>query len=453
MAINLRSTSTLAYGARINSTVTAPAGAQTGDVIVVSLLVGDGSNVPATAPAGWTLAASCSYSAPDPWTVNQYVYVKPYDGATSWTFTHASANGAQAFAECWQGVDTTNPLDVPATKASTGANTGATSATAPSLTTVTDGCQLVVARGSWDGNAITPPSGWTERSDTPVLWVGDKTQATAGATGSVVVPGGSTSAQRWGIIMLALRPSGAAAAPNHGAATGSLTFSGSANGHATAMIPNVGYATGSLVFSGSATGHSDAVAGHHGSTSGTVDWAGHANGSIKPSGRASAALSWSSSAIGRAPVVGASEGHSAGSLLWTGSAHGSTARFGSTHGSFTWAGAATGHAPGIDEAHGLAAGSIHWDGTAHGSATHKGSANSALSWTGTAAGTTQHRGTASGSLTWSGYAHGLMGALEAGTPIPSPVLTLIHPRSALSLKEVNAALSVTHPRSDLEVNA
>ena len=219
MTIEPRSFSATVYGTRDTTVVPAPAGATTGDVIIAIVAVGGPAASTVVAPPGWTLVKDAVYANSDPWSVDLAVYVKPYDGAASWSWTHES-NDSQAFATAWTGVDTATPIDVAASSAVWEAIS--TNATAPSITTVTDGCRLVVARGSWDGNPITPPTGWTERHDQPVIWVGDQAQATAGATGSVVVPAGNGGGTgRWGIILLALRPGDTS--PSSGSVTAATT--------------------------------------------------------------------------------------------------------------------------------------------------------------------------------------------------------------------------------------
>lgn len=208
MPIVHRSDSTVASASRTNTTVTAPAGAAPGDVIVVALSVGGNPGVTPTAPSGWTQIGAVTYSQDDPWTVHHSLWLKVFDEAASWTWTHA-ARVSQAYTVAWSGVDVTTPLDVAATTA-VGLQGGASpqTSTAPSLTTVTDGARLILARGSWNGNAATPPSGWTERLDAPVVWVGDRDFPTAGSVGSVSIASGNTEGflQAWGIIMAALRP-------------------------------------------------------------------------------------------------------------------------------------------------------------------------------------------------------------------------------------------------------
>lgn len=228
MAITLRSSSSVPYATHTNTVVTAPAGATTGDVIIVAHLAGASSAAPTvTAPTGWTQLGSVTYSGQG-FFILLTMWAHPYDGAASWTWTHASAS-SQAVALAYQGVNTTTIADAAATSAfSDSVNT----ATAPSLTTVTAGAHLIIVRGSWDGNPITPPTGWTEQYDAPILWVGDKDQPAAGATGTIAVDTGDGATEPiWGILMAALRP--AAAAPSSADAFSQFTIAPTLTAKAT----------------------------------------------------------------------------------------------------------------------------------------------------------------------------------------------------------------------------
>jgi len=207
VAIAKGATSTVTSASRTNTTVNAPSGWTTGDVLVVALLVGGSSSTTITGPAGWTKMGSTSYTATDPWWVDVSLWLLPYDGGSSWTWTHASRT-SQAFAIRFTGVDTTTPQDVTATTGTSGSGNVPGGAVAPGYTIATAGAQGIIARGSWDGNAISPPAGWTEDHDTPVLWVGDRNWASAGATGNVTVADGNSGLSKWGIVMGALRPAG-----------------------------------------------------------------------------------------------------------------------------------------------------------------------------------------------------------------------------------------------------
>lgn len=204
MAIAFRSATTVTSATRTNTTVTAPAGAVNGtDVIAVGINTGNASSVVVTPPGGWTQVSTVQYSAADPWFVNVYLFLRVHDGAGSWVFTHASA-ASDASAVAWQGVDLTTPSDTtPATN--TGVSSGNT-ASFSSINIVTAGAQQLGLRGSWDGNAITPPASWNERKDTPILWVGDIPAAGTGATGVITVDTGNPSSGPWGTIHAALRP-------------------------------------------------------------------------------------------------------------------------------------------------------------------------------------------------------------------------------------------------------
>ena len=246
MAIALRSGTSVANASRTNTTVSAPAGAVNGsDYITVAINAGQSSNLSITPPSGWSLIGETTYSNSDPWYVHIALYGRVHDGASSWTFTHATGF-SQARAIAWTGVDLTTPVDVTAATAQQIGSTPVTCA-APTINIATVGARGIIARGSWDGNAITPPTNWTEDYDAPVMWVGHRDWAATGATGSITVGSGNGGAgSPWGIIHAALRPAGGAG-PTVRTATGTLTLGGTN----TQGILFSRTATGNLALSGS----------------------------------------------------------------------------------------------------------------------------------------------------------------------------------------------------------
>lgn len=212
MAIAFRAQSAVTSATRTTTTIAMPSGVLAGDEVRIVVNAGQGgATAPTfTAPGTATLVATVTWGDGS-YTVRHSVYRYRVVGTgdpASFAFTHASATSdGGAFA--YSGVDATTPDD--ATPVTTSiANTGPTSFNAilNGITTVTANTMLVVARGSWDGNAITPPAGWTERLDQAITWVGEQADPTAGATGTISVPSGSTVgvAPAAGIVM-ALRPS------------------------------------------------------------------------------------------------------------------------------------------------------------------------------------------------------------------------------------------------------
>jgi hypothetical protein len=212
VAIAFRSKASVTNTTRTNTTISAPAGAVNGsDVLVAALDVGNTASVTISTPAGWTQVSTVQYTKADPWIVNVYLFMRVHDGSSTFTFNHASGS-SEGVIEAWSGVDNTTPSDAtPATATGT-----AVTATIPSITIVTAGAQEVVARGAWDGLAISPPAGWTEQLDQAVLWVGDFPAVGAGSTGTTsLASGNSGPSLPWGIIHAALRPAsgGAPAIP------------------------------------------------------------------------------------------------------------------------------------------------------------------------------------------------------------------------------------------------
>jgi hypothetical protein len=203
-------TSTVAYAARTNTTITKPSGAVDGvDLVLVAKTCGGSTLVEPTGFTGAVLLGRESYAAPtDPWYVDVALWAIEADVATPWTFTHVSRS-TQAFAFTVTGADLSTVSDF--TTSSDFQNLlisgGSANAVAPAFTTSGPDRRLVIARGSWDGAAITPPAGWTEHHDSPVLWFGSKDQPVAGTTGTVSVPAGNGDPDYpWGIIMASVRP-------------------------------------------------------------------------------------------------------------------------------------------------------------------------------------------------------------------------------------------------------
>lgn len=412
MVIATRSTSTVSLASRTNTSITAPAGAVTGDLIEVSMTVGGSASVTPTAPAGWTLVASTTMSASDPWTVNHYLYIKFFDGAAPWTFTHSSAS-TQAFTRARTGVDGTTPVDVAASTISNAPLSGATATVLPSITTVTNDAMLSMSRASWDGNAITPPVGVTETSDTPVLWTGEKLQTTAGSTGSISVPhgNGSNNYPNAGILY-ALRPD-TGGSPVEGSGSGAVSWAGSSTGSRI----TAGLVVGALVWGGAVTG----ATVHAGSAAGATSWGGSATGAQTPVGSANGMNAFTSSGTGVAPVVGAASGNISGAVGWAGTSTGNRVASGASSGTILFGGSATGSTPTIGGATGASIGGITWAGSSLGATQPIGTSTGALSWAGMSTGTILATGTTAATFVFVGTVTG--GNIQrnitiTGTPLP-----------------------------------
>lgn len=251
MAIAYRSQASLPNQTRTTTTVNMPAGVQAGDTVLVFCATGNSSEVAITPPASLSSnpVTNRSYSdASPPWTVNMRIYRYAVVGSgdpASFAFTHASA-GSEALAIAFSGVDATTPIDVTPTT-----NSGmATTAIALGLTTTVNAAWLVVWRGSWDGNPITPPAGWTERLDQPVTWVAHREWATAGATGDFSIPAGNGGAYPYGTILIPLRPAGSGgtqyAASGVAASTSTTTATVRLRAAVAATVAAVSVASGAV---------------------------------------------------------------------------------------------------------------------------------------------------------------------------------------------------------------
>jgi RHS repeat-associated protein len=218
-------------------TATLPTGVVNGDLLLGVLGSNRGSQEHFVEPTGWPSSPdltvnSGGVNASTQTLVNHRFAASDSGVAYQWTTSTASNQGLGVLE--YAGVNATTPFDVASTSA-----TG--TATAPSLTTVTAGTMLVyVLVLSGSANTVTAaPAGFTQRvslvttsgTNDERVYVYDKTQAAAGATGTVAatVSGSTTFAVA---MLLALRPTaagstvpGAPTAVSGTAGTGQATVS------------------------------------------------------------------------------------------------------------------------------------------------------------------------------------------------------------------------------------
>ena len=190
-----RSHTSVNYGGRTNTTLTAPAGIVDGDTLVLICAVGASSGgVTATPPAGFTLAAGFpSLMTHEGFTVRTYVWGKvAASEAGSYTVTHAAASST-----AYLGAVIDGALTAPLTPAPTldvrlpGDPESSIQSVAPGLTTTAPTSHVLYWTQCWDtypGTRIPPPGMtplFTERyeSTSSILYVADGVVPAAGATG------------------------------------------------------------------------------------------------------------------------------------------------------------------------------------------------------------------------------------------------------------------------------
>ncbi len=312
MAIALRAVGTaLASGTRSSSVVPIPAGLSAGDEVTIAIDVGQsGGTAPTISHSGpATLVLSTTWGDGS-YTVRSSLYRYRYVGSgdpSSFTFTHSS-NVSDGRAIAHSGVDATTPDDATAvatTSGNTGPNgyvlavTGITTANANSL--------VLVWRWSWDGNAITPPGGWTERIDQVITWEGEQLFASAGATGTINVPAGSSSGVApAAAIVRALREStgGGSAASGTSAAVSTTTGAPLTRSPAAGTSAAVAATTGAPKMSSPAGGTVAVVS----TTSGTATAPGAAAGTVAVVSTVSGTASARHPASGTVTVVSTTSG-------------------------------------------------------------------------------------------------------------------------------------------------
>jgi len=229
MAISLVGSTLLTNNASTASPAL-PAGVQENDYLLMSIGLKRGTRT-ISGIADWTLISQFLDSTGT--SSDGFLYAKlagASEAAPDITFSATGNNTINLSA--WRGVDTTTPQDVDFAVASVGF---ATSVTAPSLTTVTDGAVFVthlVYDDGVDGPATTTATGLTALYESSTNSVGGaghyKTQVTAGATDSV--PYTINGSESMAAISFALRPLGQDYTARKGATGVEITHTLTADG-------------------------------------------------------------------------------------------------------------------------------------------------------------------------------------------------------------------------------
>lgn len=185
----------------------------TDDLFILDLYYESGSTTTNGAVAlsngTWVKEAEQQQAGPNPdFTHVRYRSKYAGEGSTfniSWNLNIGSV-WRTAVVTAYRGVDTTTPDDATATIQASGSSS--TSATAPTLTTVTNAAWILYGEADFDSRTVTVPTGttptFTSRSDFSNLCVATGELTTAGATGSKT---GTLASASWNTAsLIALRP-------------------------------------------------------------------------------------------------------------------------------------------------------------------------------------------------------------------------------------------------------
>lgn len=200
MAIALRASAEARNTATTTHTVTTPAGAASGDVLI-GVWYANGSAA-WTQPAGWTVLVNEDGAASGSMLVCRLVLSGAPGG--SYAATSAASETAWGHIMAFTGVDTTTPEDATATHSH---NTSGTYTT-PTITTVTNNAVLLCIWGRGANVTITVDGALTPIDNGaagPAYATGYETIATAGATGTRTATG--YTGDNFG-ASVAIRPAG-----------------------------------------------------------------------------------------------------------------------------------------------------------------------------------------------------------------------------------------------------
>ena len=265
------STSTLAFGSRTNSTVTAPSGISNGNLLLCIISVADsGDRVPPTItpPTGWDAASGLpvafGFLSDSNYGINYGVYTKIASSESgNYTFTHSAAS-TEAIIYNIGYVDSSTPLS-PAPNVSYGGgvanssggtiidNTLGQTTTWTGLTTPNDNSLLIATMHIWDDTTTTgTPSGTTptfaNRYVGSVITSADGVLATAGATGNPSCSNGNNlNNSPWAAIFVSVK-SGTSGGPQSGDLLGTLTANGGSQVNPSPINGSVAVSVGDLVY-------------------------------------------------------------------------------------------------------------------------------------------------------------------------------------------------------------
>lgn len=208
---------------RTSSNVPVPSGVAAGDVILLIVYFENTSTSGTiTPPTGFALLGSgLSFG-----TTGQMVYWKRATGADSGTYnvTHASAVTSGVAHRFTGAAPTGTPVELLGSAGSSG-----TTGSAPAVSGTTTAANELLAYfaltndfGFTTASNWTPPTGFTERFDTQGFELATKTQASAGATGSLTASNTDTSGNT-SAVLVGIKPGAGVAATDYGAQSGSAT--------------------------------------------------------------------------------------------------------------------------------------------------------------------------------------------------------------------------------------
>lgn len=230
-------------------TLTTPTGAASGDLLI-AIFTSD-SNSDFDAGTNGFIAGGRLYSAID-CTVEWFYLPLNSAPASSYTFTRTGSGACRGWLIRVTGADLASPIDVSGFQEDT---TSDTAHNLPTLTTTVADTLLIAATivssgAAYTSGEFTPPSGYTEISETGTVWnhtsTAWKTQAAAGATGSAAFTGVSAQSLQ---LLIAIKP----ASTGHTLSVQSATLTPSAPAGAISQTHTLAFQSATLSLSSPST--------------------------------------------------------------------------------------------------------------------------------------------------------------------------------------------------------
>jgi hypothetical protein len=201
-----RDQTTTSYANRTDTVIPEPT-VFDGDILWLTLFMGQSGGAPPTPtlPAGFTLLDSTTVAQGGFNGVFRVAWKRAAGESGAYTVTHTSAATQATITVYSNCILTGSPVDVYSKAFATDPTSDGATAVATSITTTIPNTKLLFVGHNWtNSGALSPPTDFTERFD-GLIYLADKEQVAAGATGAASHGTGNASNHPWSAFLVALK--------------------------------------------------------------------------------------------------------------------------------------------------------------------------------------------------------------------------------------------------------
>lgn len=211
MAVAFRSKTNTVQTADVTITATDPSGAAADDILIAHIYIETTATL--TVPSGWSNTCNGTtmkqINTATGKSYNHYLYwIRRGSSAPSYTWSWSGTTYCEVVVAAYSGALTSGD---PFSFGTTAPKNNTTGSAYPDVSgTTLDANELLIwCGGSWDwGNPTLPSGGFTQRHSpsTSTIFLADKTQTAAGATGTITGGSNSSGSTSTTTVMVGLRP-------------------------------------------------------------------------------------------------------------------------------------------------------------------------------------------------------------------------------------------------------